>query len=100
MAAAANGYDQFVLAAKINRRDNVRHIAATGDQVGPPVDHGIVDLSRRVVTRVALFDELSAEIGLKSSSGCLVQHDFLLNENRPIACCAHTVSGQAAIPLR
>ena len=65
VAAAANGHDQVVLAAKIDRRDDVRHIAATGDQAGPPIDHGVVDLSSRVVTRVALFDELSAEAGFE-----------------------------------
>src|SRR6516225_1597146 len=31
VAAAANGHDQVVLAAKIDRGDDVRHIAATGD---------------------------------------------------------------------
>src|SRR5208282_1559285 len=83
VAAAANGYDQVVLAAKIDRGDDVRHIAATGDQAGPPIDHGVIDLSSRVVTRVALFDELSAEAGFEGGNGRFVQHDFLLNQNRP-----------------
>ena len=62
VAAAANGHDQVVLAAKIDRGDDVRHIAATGDEAGPPIDHGVVDLSSRIVTRVALFDDVSTHV--------------------------------------
>jgi hypothetical protein len=89
-----------VLAAKINRGDDICHVAATGDQAGPTVNHGIVDLSRRVITRVASFDELSAQAGFEGSNACFVQHDFLLSQNRPIACCARAVSEQVFPPSR
>src|SRR6516225_5874408 len=89
-----------MLAAKFNGGDDVRHIGAVGDQKRPTVDHAIVDFARGVITRVALFDELSAQAGFEGSNGSFVQHVFLVTKNRAFGLTAHRIAAGPAFGLR
>src|SRR5262252_1225832 len=89
-----------MLAAKFNGGDDVRHIGAVGDQKRPTVDHAIVDFARGVITRVALFDELSAQAGFEGSNGSFVQHVFLVTKNRAFGLTAHRIAAGPAFGFR
>src|SRR6516165_6689883 len=89
-----------MLAAKFNGGDDVRYIGAVGDQKRPTVDHAIVDFARGVITRVALFDELSAQAGFEGSNGSFVQHVFLVTKNRAFGLTAHRIAAGPAFGFR
>src|SRR5258708_18170896 len=57
--AAPDGNEETVLAAKVDRRNDVGHIGAARDQGGALVDHTIVDLACSIVTLITGLDELS-----------------------------------------
>jgi hypothetical protein len=56
VAAAADGDEELMFAAEIDRRDNVCHIDAARDGTRWPIDHAVVDFARLIVGRVIRLD--------------------------------------------
>jgi hypothetical protein len=63
VAAAADSNQQHLFAAEVHRRHDVGHVGATRNQSRMPVDHAVVHLARRFVTRVAWLDQAAKQAG-------------------------------------
>ena len=61
VATPAHGEVELVLAGEAHSRDHVVGGRAADDDTGPPVDHGVEDLARLLVSRVARRDHLTAD---------------------------------------
>jgi hypothetical protein len=57
-----------MLTAKFYCGNDICNVSAEHNQLRLPVDHGVVDFSCRVVSRVAWLDDLSAQFGFESSN--------------------------------
>src|SRR3974390_1695004 len=82
MTATTNGQRQLVLAGKFYCGNDVPGIGTASNQARLPVNHGVVDLSHRIVARVVRLDELSAKFGFESSNCRFVQHEVLQTTSR------------------
>ncbi|MGA8386499.1 MAG: hypothetical protein WB769_01030 [Pseudolabrys sp.] len=63
--------------AKFYCGNDICNISAAHNQPRLPVDHGVVDFSCRVESRVAWPDELSTQFGFESSNYRFAQHNGL-----------------------
>src|SRR6202021_2331029 len=59
---------------KFPRRHHIRHVHAPRNQPRPPLNHRVVHLARRVVTRIPGLDQLPAQTGSKSRNSMIVTH--------------------------
>src|SRR5438046_1543080 len=74
MPAAANGDEQIARARKINRRDHIGHIGDARDHRRLFVDHRVIERTRLVIARIALFDHVAAERRFERSRFVFVDH--------------------------
>jgi hypothetical protein len=65
-----------VFAAELDRRDHVGDVGALGNQTGLAIDHGVIDFSLLVVTRIRWFDQITTKLTLEFSH-ILLLHWFL-----------------------
>src|SRR5579862_8501886 len=77
MPAAANRHQQLLLAPKFHRSHHVRHVRAPRNHSRPPLNHRVVHLARRVVTRIPGLDQLPVQTGSKSRNRHVVHHPAL-----------------------
>ena len=76
MPAAEDGNSQLLLAPELHRRHDVGHVGAARDQSRAPVDHRVVYLASRVVTRIVWLDQSSVQAGSEIGNGRFVQHRY------------------------
>jgi hypothetical protein len=77
--AAANRYEQLLLAPKLHGRHHIRHVGALRNQPRPPVDHPVVNFPRLFVAGIARFDQLPSQTGPESRNRRVIQHSARLN---------------------
>ncbi len=76
VSAAADGHQQLLLASEIHRRHDVGYVRAARNQSWAPVDHRVVYLASRVVTRIAWLNQPAVQAGPESCNPLLVQHRY------------------------
>ena len=72
MTAATDGNAQVLLAAEIHTTDDVGDVGNLRNQPRPPIDHGVIDLARRLVPVVGRIDQLTAKGRCKSLDGARI----------------------------
>ena len=82
MAAAADGDRQPVVAAEIDRRNDVSGIGAARDQERALIDHRVIELARFIVFRVIASEHRPAE-ALREFGDGFVVHRFPSLIQRP-----------------
>src|SRR5208283_1007107 len=95
MPAAADGHQHFLLAAELHRRHDVGHVSAARNQSWAPVDHPVVYLASRVVSRIGWFDQTSAQAGSESCNRRCVQR-YLYPEHLTYYAAVGCVAGYGA----
>ena len=71
VAAAANGDEEFIVAAEVHCRDHIGRVRAARDHEWPLVNHSVVELARILVVGMVAPDECTAESFAKLGH-CLV----------------------------
>ncbi len=71
--AAPDGEEEAPLAGEIDGGDHVRDVRGADDEGGAAVDHPVIDLAGRVVTRVAGAGQFAAQGGAKALNGRIVE---------------------------
>src|SRR5207302_11393889 len=73
VAAALDRHQYAVGAGEAHRRHDVGDPGTAGDQRRTPVDHAVPDYARRVVARVAVAQQWTAQIGGKLLDGWFLE---------------------------
>src|SRR5580765_2667009 len=74
MAGTQNRGRNLVLACKLYGGDHIGDAGTACDESGMPVNHGIVDLTRFVITALARTKHLAAPRSLETFNHCLCNH--------------------------
>ena len=77
VAAPPNRDRELVVAAEFDGRNNIGDVGASGDEQRSLVDHGVVELSRLLVFRMAAPDQSAAK------TLCEFGNNFLVHKSLP-----------------
>jgi hypothetical protein len=74
VTAAANCEQQIAIAREFNRRNDVRHVAATCDHVRPFLDHRVVELAGLLVAGIRSSNQVAAKRFCERRESRTVKH--------------------------
>ena len=78
MPSAANGNVHAIFAGEVHRSDHVRHVATLHDDGWVFIDHGVIDLARRIIIRITRLNQCATQANLQLLYRLTCYHAYLL----------------------